>query len=226
MVIKTIASSSLGCCYLVESNGYQLILECGVSVNKIRQALNFDLSHVVGCLVSHEHGDHSKYLPQLEKETSIPIWCSESTKKRYNLSVCNTFEFQMFYIRMPPFNITPVSLCHDVECFGFMINGGSDILFFATDTGKINYNIPGLTYVMIEANHSFEKLIESERDRSIVARISENHLDIDKVVDFCKLHPDLKEIHLIHLSDAHSDEALFKKMVSSATGVPVYIAKK
>ncbi len=80
---------------------------------------------------------------------------------------------------------------------------------------------------MIEANHSFEKLIESERDRSVVARISENHLDIDSVVELCNRHKKtLKEIHLIHLSDAHSDENLFKSMVAGATGCPVYVSKK
>ncbi len=92
MNIKTINSSSEGCAYIVESNGSQLLIEMGISLKKIRQALNFDFSGVVGCLVSHEHGDHAKYLPQLEKETFIPIWCTEGTKKRFNLKGCNVIE--------------------------------------------------------------------------------------------------------------------------------------
>ena len=226
MNIKTIASSSQGCCYIVESKGFKLLIEAGVPVKKIRQALNFDFSGVVGCLVSHEHGDHAKYLPQLEKETSIPIWCTEGTRNRFKLKGCSTLRNQNALNPNGEFSIMPVHLKHDVECFGFYIKSGNESLFYATDTGNINFQIDGLSHVMIEANHSFEKLIESERDRSVVARISENHLDIDSVVKFCMDHPSLKEIHLIHLSDAHADEKLFKSMVARATGCPVYVSKK
>ena len=226
MEIKTIASSSQGCCYVIESNDFQLLIECGISLNKIREALNHDFSKVVGCLVSHEHKDHAGFLPKMEKLTNIPIWCTEGTKKRFDLKLCKCIDNIAVFSLREEFKVFPLKFIHDVECFGFLIIAGRESLFYATDTGKIKYNIPGLSYLMIEANHSFESLINSVRIKSDVARVADNHLGIDQVVDFVKLHPDLKEIHLIHLSDAHSDEELFKNIIAAASGVPVYISKK
>ena len=219
MNIKPISSSSSECCYIVESGGYQLIIEAGNSLKRIREALNNDLSKVVGCLISHEHGDHARYVKQIEKETSIPIFCTEGTKERYELK--NSFSFEEL-----GFNCVPVSLPHDCECYGFIIPANQKILFYATDTHDVKYTIPGLTHLMIEANHSFELMLESERAKPQVKRAFETHLSIDKVVEFVKRHPDLEEIHLIHLSDAHSDAELFKKMVQDVAGCPVYVAGK
>ena len=69
MNIKTISSSSKGCSYIVESGKHQIIIEAGVPLKRIREALNHDLSKVVACLVSHEHVDHAHYLKQIEKQT-------------------------------------------------------------------------------------------------------------------------------------------------------------
>lgn len=53
---KPIASSSKGNCYIVEAEGSKpLLLEAGIPIKKIREALNFGLSNLAGCLISHEH---------------------------------------------------------------------------------------------------------------------------------------------------------------------------
>lgn len=55
MVLKVLASSSKGNCYILESSGKKLLLECGINIKDIKRGLNFDFREVVGCLVSHEH---------------------------------------------------------------------------------------------------------------------------------------------------------------------------
>lgn len=226
MNIKPIASSSSGCAYVVESGEYQLLIECGVPLKKIREALNHDLSKVIGCVVSHEHGDHANYLPKLENETNIPIWCSRGVKKRFDLSMSHNIVNKFTFYPVADLAILCLKLDHDVECFGFMIYLEKKKLFYATDTNMVDYTFPGLSHLMIEANHSFESMIESDRNNSVVKRTLETHLDIDQVVEFVKRHPALEEIHLIHLSDDHSDADLFQKMVSAAIGVPVFVAEK
>jgi len=231
MNIKTIASSSSGCSYIVESGGYQLIIDCGIPLKKIRSALDHDLSKVVGCIVSHSHGDHAKYLPQLEKETTIPIFCTAGTKEKFGLKTATVWnpEGGLYNIAFQ-FYIKPVPLVHDVENCGFIILAGESPnvkrLLYATDTGELNYTIPGLTHLMIEANYSFDLLVKSTSDKSMIKRVQETHLDIDQAVEFVKRHPDLEEIHLIHLSDNNSDEKLFKRMVQDVCGIPVHIAGK
>ena len=55
MKLKVLGSGSAGNCYLLQNEKEILIIECGISYKKILQRLNFNLSSVVGCLISHEH---------------------------------------------------------------------------------------------------------------------------------------------------------------------------
>jgi len=59
MEFKPIASSSKGNCYLLTSNGAPpLLLEAGIPIKKIRDALRsfqISLSDLSGALISHEH---------------------------------------------------------------------------------------------------------------------------------------------------------------------------
>ncbi len=223
MKIKSIASSSKGCCYIIDNGTHQILIECGVPLSRIRAGNDFDFSRIVACFTSHQHSDHSGFLPKLENETAIPIYCTEGTKKEFNLSIVEIIRPNKI-IKPGGFIVFPVELKHDTECFGFIICCGKDVLYYATDTGKVSMHvIPGLTHLMIEANHSVELLADS--DAEYKHRVSGYHLDIDSVVEFCKLHKKtLQEVHLIHLSAAHSDADLFQKMVAREIGVPVYVA--
>jgi phosphoribosyl 1,2-cyclic phosphodiesterase len=224
MKIKTIASSSSGCCYVIESNGEKLLIECGVSLKKIREALDFDFSNVVGCLISHEHADHCKSSRDMSIKTSIPVYgCFGSQQGLYGKA-----EHNVVFNCGVEFKVKPIKLAHDVECFGYVIRtANNDILLYATDTNEVPYKVEGLTHLMIEANHSLELLIESDAHPSVIARAADNHFSINQAVELAVRHRDtLKEVHLLHLSDKHSDEEKFKQMMSEALDIPVYIARK
>ena len=227
MIIETIASSSAGCCYLIKSEGEQLLIECGISLKKIREALNFDLSRVVGCLISHEHKDHCKAIQDLSKKTIIELHAPDRVFDGvYRGGVARTIP-RMKFTCGEKFLVTAVSLTHDTECFGYIIQSSNDILFYATDTCEVNYTIKGLTHLMIEANYSLDDLFISNMHKTVVARVFENHLSIADALVFAKRHQEtLKEVHLIHLSDAHSNEELFKHLAEESLGVPIYISPK
>jgi len=53
-------SSSAGNLYTVTDGTSMIMLESGVRITKIRQALNHKLSIIEACLVTHSHGDHAK----------------------------------------------------------------------------------------------------------------------------------------------------------------------
>ena len=223
---------------MIESGGSYLLLDMGVPLSRIREALNHDLSKVVGCLVTHEHADHAGFLPQLERETDIPIYCTEGTRKAFYLSNrCQCIKHKKYFKCGDVFEVFCTELSHDkdpfIECFGFVVWCRGKKLFYATDTGSVInpgsakfYQFVNLTYLMIEANHSFQALIDSDLHPAAVKRICETHLSIDQVCEFVERHPDLEEIHLIHLSDGHSDAKEFKRMVQDVSGVPVFIAGK
>lgn len=227
MQIKVIASSSAGCCYLIESGDEQILIECGISLSKIREALNFDLSKVVVCLVSHEHKDHCKSAQDVHDKTPITLIGGMGLTNHFDLFGLKVATDKRTFFCGNEFSIRAVLLPHDVECFGYIVKAGESLLFYATDTGAVDIQIPGLTHLMIETNHSVQALFDSPLDKSLVSRISENHLSIDKALDFAVRHKDtLKEVHLMHLSDVHGDEKEFKRLAQEALGLPVYIAKK
>lgn len=56
MQLTCLGSGSDGNCYLLESKDEILVIECGCSLKEVKKALNFDLSKIVGCFISHVHG--------------------------------------------------------------------------------------------------------------------------------------------------------------------------
>ena len=63
MILKVIGSGSKGNCYILENKTEVLILECGVHFDEVKEAMNYDLQKVCGILITHEHKDHCKGVP-------------------------------------------------------------------------------------------------------------------------------------------------------------------
>lgn len=70
MLVKALASSSAGNCYLISDGSSSLLLECGIPLKDIRRK-GVDLLGLSGCLISHEHKDHSKAAGDVVKYTHI-----------------------------------------------------------------------------------------------------------------------------------------------------------
>lgn len=56
MFIRCIGSGSSGNSYALYDNNKILLLDLGMSRKDILRGINFNVSDVVGCLISHEHG--------------------------------------------------------------------------------------------------------------------------------------------------------------------------
>lgn len=53
--IKPLASSSKGNCYLISDNTTKIMIECGITIDRIRKGGDYKLSEIKACLISHEH---------------------------------------------------------------------------------------------------------------------------------------------------------------------------
>ena len=82
---------------------------------------------------------------------------------------------------------------------------------------------------MIEANYSEAILAANVEaghiDQSRAKRVRENHMSIERVLDFLKANDMSKcrAIHLLHGSESCSDSTLFKKIVQESTGIPTFV---
>lgn len=77
-----LASSSAGNAYLVEAPGAGvLLLECGLSYKRLRSLAGYRLHELCGCLITHEHKDHSRCWADLIK-SGVRVWTSAGTREK------------------------------------------------------------------------------------------------------------------------------------------------
>lgn len=55
IMLKTIATGSSGNCHALMNDNEILLLDLGVSEKVIKRAIDFRVSDIVACLISHSH---------------------------------------------------------------------------------------------------------------------------------------------------------------------------
>lgn len=217
--IKTFQSGSSGNLHLITIGKSRLLIECGLSIKKIKEHLGFDLD-IDLCLLSHCHADHSKSAKKII-ENGIELVCSEETAQI--LEIDNAFTIfgpttikEWFITPYPTIHDTQGSLCFVIEREGFKI-------LFATDTFDLPYILNGLTHIIIECNHSSETM--SKQNKYLERRIVNTHMSLKKCCSFLDNNDlsKVEEIHLIHLSARNANADFFKTEVQKLTGIPVFI---
>ncbi len=215
------------------------MIEAGVRKN-VWLANNIWLTHLNGCLITHSHADHSKGVGDLLK-AGVDCYMSEGTVDEINTTSrdIDSARHRVHIIKalkqfkVGKWTILPFDTLHDTaEPLGFLIQGpGGGKLLFATDTAFIKYRFKGLTHIAIECNYDEEMMRESVKNHktpsAVARRVYGSHMGLQTVKRML-LANDLSkvvEIHLLHLSDAHSHAELFRREIEKQTGKPVYISE-
>jgi phosphoribosyl 1,2-cyclic phosphodiesterase len=235
MKLKVINTGSTGNAYILSNDSEALLVEAGVNIKEIKKALDFDLSKVVGCIVTHEHMDHSKSIWDVMK-LGINTYASAGTlKSRYvfeqaRAKVIKSKEsFNIGNFRIMPFDVK-----HDAkEPLGFLVeHPDCGKTLFLTDTYYCKYTFHGLNNIIIEANYSKEiidKKFGPDSDKEFLRnRILQSHFSLANCKEMLSAN-DLSQVNnivLIHLSDSNSDEKQFVKEVTELTGKNVCAAVK
>lgn len=232
MKFEALASSSAGNAYIVSDRDTKILLECGISHKKLQKLSGFSLSEFKGCLVSHEHKDHAKSVPDLI-ERGMDIYMSEGTAEALEVEAVHLIE-HMEQFKVGSFDIVPFEVFHDAsEPLGFLIKSRADgdVLAFATDTVNLRYRFPGMNILAIEANYDKAILERCEKlPDKVRHRITNAHMEIDVLCDYLKTLDlsDCREIYLLHLSDSTSREENFVRKVAKVVppGIKITACKK
>lgn len=230
MNFRPISSSSAGNFYLLRDGEKTLALECGLRFVKIQKALKHRVSSLDGVLVSHGHGDHSRSLKKM-LGVGVDVYAPGETFEAYGvLEHHNAHELKPLHgfpiNGLNGWRVLPFDLVHDVPAMGFLVGRGEEKLLYVTDTAYVTYRFTGVTLLAIEANYSEAILRESDENATRKLRSLRYHMSIERVLGFLAVNDlsSVREIHLLHLSAAHSDAGMFKRLVEEATGKPVYVA--
>lgn len=240
-----LASSSAGNSYIVRASGLpDLLIDAGVRFQIIQEALDFRVTEIAGCLVSHGHSDHCAAVPDLLKAGvnvfgSHGFWGGFKGGKHKDhhraMWVKDGHEFQV-----GPWRVLPFEVPHDdgTDTFGFIVAGGGGKLLYLTDAAWSPGTFTGLTHMAVECNWDEETMRANSAagriDPRRFARTASTHFSLPRLKRFLErmIETDptflqtLQEVHLLHLSDENSDEKKFKTEIAEIVGVPVYVAAK
>ena len=161
--IWSFASGSDGNCYLVESEGTTLLVECGRPYAQIRNLLesaSVDIDGLSGVVLTHAHGDHCRSARYLSHVHRVPIYASRGTLGALRLedpSLAKVMDPGKTY-PVGQVDIKPFAVPHDCrEPLGFRFESGSGRAAIATDLGWVPHGVArqfrDLDLLIIEANY-------------------------------------------------------------------------
>jgi phosphoribosyl 1,2-cyclic phosphodiesterase len=241
-------SSSAGNLYeVVAANGKRLLIECGVTWKKLQKTLHYDLSNIEGCLLTHEHDDHSHAVEdvmaaEIDVYSSLPTFEALGVdeyrrakvvghKERWEVADGKTFECLSFVVSHDP---DSAIVGHDVPCLGFIINDkpAKEYLLFVTDTScikpqfAIEFNI-----IAICCNHDSTilraRVDNGDMNRELGDRCLQCHMNADTTKDyirrFCNTDK-CTEIWLLHCSRDNLNAEKTRAEIESEFFCKSYIA--
>lgn len=235
MELKVIGSSSNGNCYLLQSRSYgeTLILEAGVKPFEVAKAMNWDTSSIVGCVITHRHKDHAKYVVDNIRSGIYvlglqDVWDAESVTNRF----AKVIESRKTY-KFGHFEVLPLPVLHDVPCVAYLIkHPDMGKLIFITDTMSFNYKLPvDVNHIMIEANYS-DKILMENIERGVIlpqmrSRLTETHMELETTANVFRRNnlPCLQDVVLVHLSNNNSNAKEFREYIKGVVGAPTFVAE-
>lgn len=242
MKLHVIGSSSAGNGYVLQTDDNRecLILECGLQFRKYAEAIGWRLTTIQGALVTHEHGDHAKFVADFHTN-GIKTYSTDSTihaiyAKYGGVSVLGTRMMGGYapvkkreWTQIGGFSVMAVSSVHDAaDPVNYIIRHPEcgDILFI-TDTALFPYNAKDVTNILIETNFDMETIENLLPDKIQMSRLMQSHLSIQSAADIVGMldNPQLRNVVLIHLSQRHGDADKFKRLMMQTTPKNVVVAE-
>lgn len=232
MELRIVGSSSKGNGYLLEAeNGDQLLIEAGCHLREYQDVGRLKRSRARGMIVSHEHGDHCKYVREFTS-AGIDVYSTAAVKENNKFGVTAVEHGKTYQVG--DFRVTPLKVEHDVECFAYLVHHPEiKTLMFATDCWNLHQVVKGVSHYLIEANYQDDILDEAVRTGktmpSMADRVRLSHMSLKHCVEYlkmCDAGKTAKTITLIHASERHLDKKHAELTVAGQTGVPTWVAKK
>ncbi len=232
MDVYTIASSSKGNAYvIVSADGGALLVEAGLPFPKLRQKIFYEtgltMNSFSACVVTHMHNDHSEASQELSM--FMPIIASPETLEASGvtngIALSEWIPYDNRYFRVVPFKVE-----HDCPgAYGFMITekATDENLIFINDCKLVEYDFSQFPfdYVMIECNYN-DDLIDLNDIKT--RRTSNAHMSLENCIrTLAKMNlKKTKQIYLMHLSDAYSNQEQMIRKVKQSTGIPTVACRK
>lgn len=212
-----LAGTSKGNSIFLRIGNESLLIDAGMTVRKIESALKeikeSSISNLNGIIVTHEHNDHIKGLKTLSRKYNLKSWLTYGTYKKIRTKT-GAIDAEFIEIgewfNIGGIKILPYEVHHDaVDPVAFKIIKEEFKIGILLDCGRVTpFLLDGfheMDILVIEANHSFDKLLSSDYPDYLKTRIlsDKGHLSNWDVAKFIlTAHP--KVVILTHLSESNN----------------------
>ncbi|HRT68974.1 MAG TPA: MBL fold metallo-hydrolase [Bacilli bacterium] len=232
MKFCVVASGSKGNMTYIETKEARILIDAGIALSDAQKRLpEINFSTITDIFITHEHNDHIRYLETIARKTRANIYMHKKTfeslpskmkaeLKKHKIS----FIEENGQYQLKDFNLLTLGLSHDTASnLGYVFSSEGTSLAYVTDTGFFPHQyieaISNIDAIIIEANHSVEDLLNSNRHWTLKQRIlsERGHLSNQDCFELLEvIGPSIhKYIILAHVSeDCNSDEALQAEVIS------------
>lgn len=193
MILKINSSGSQGNnAILKDKYNNQLIIDCGIKIEKFISDLNF--KKVDGCLITHCHKDHSLSKDKL-KFYGVDIYDHDNLQDGKVLIINKHWQ------------IIPMSVKHNVDNFAFMIVNilENKKILWCTDLMKLPKINPNIAFdlMALEVNFDKQSVFEKSKIEDISSHGYKFHNSLENTMDFLnKMNVKPKHFVGIHLSNS------------------------
>lgn len=217
--LTVVGSSSHGNGYLLQCGDDSLIIECGMPKKEVFKHIDWRIENILAAIVTHAHSDHAKYIRKYKKY-GIPIYSNKNVREKY--PCVHMLEPKKRY-SIGRFTVIPLSVPHgDCECYAYHITlPDGQTLLFTTDLSDFPYSIQDINHLFIECNYSNELIVDRLCEGYDIRSSFDTHMELNTCISIIKRlqSSELNKVVLLHLSDANSDESLFRKRAWQECGI-------
>lgn len=232
MILKCIGTGSSGNCYLYGDGERYIVLDAGMNWKSVLKACYYTPSDIDALLVSHEHGDHAKYIKDFQRAgiDAYTGWHqAENIKEIYGVE-CKRIPHNVWN-KIGNWQILPFKVPHnDTPNYAYIIRSHGYTLCYATDFEYLPVTLKSMSINtwLIECNHSIE--IEEFEEDGNFEHVLRGHSSLETVKQLVEANitDSLQNIILCHTSSRNADEGQILREITAIVPetVNVTIAKK
>ena len=222
-------SGSSGNCYFLYTENDGLMIDVGIGVRALKKNLHqygLKLPQIKHIILTHDHADHVKSVGSLSHELNIPVYSTKLVHEGIMRNYCVRHKIDRQNIKyiekgssftLGDFQIFPFNVPHDsADNVGYLIKCEGVNFCIITDAGhvtdEIQYGINQANYLVLEANHDMEMLLNGPYSAFLKKRISSmyGHLSNEACAKALAENASLglKQVWLCHLSEENNHPEL------------------
>ena len=222
MKVCVLASGSKGNSTYIEANNHKILIDVGITCKDLESRLSeigVNINDIDTLLITHSHSDHVKGLPVFYKKVRPTVYMSDKTYSDINMLIDYIPIKDEFMI--DDIDIMTITMSHDVDCHGYIIEYEGSSIVYITDTGYVNEKyfqiLKDRTIYIFESNHDIDMNMHSKKPKIYRERVvgDYGHLSNNQASYYLsKLVGDkTKYIILAHLSEDDNKEELALSML-------------